>query len=119
MVTPGAMVATALLLGAFVTAAGAYGCCYSLLRLRSRRGLRVGTYASGTALSAIAAALVVWSPLHAGWKVLIIASGIADLLIPPVTWRYLVRLHREEKTSHDSQRAQHTHRAVASLFRRA
>ena len=119
MVTPRAMVATALLLGAFVTAAGAYGCCYSLLRLRSRRSLRVGTYASCTALSAIAATLVVWTPLHVGWKVLIIASGIADLVIPPVTWRYLTRLHREEKTPHDSQCAQHTHRTVASLFRRA
>ncbi len=117
--TPYAMVATALLLGAFVAAAGVYGCLYCLSRLRNSRGLRMGSYVSYAALGVIAALLVALSPLHVGWKVLIAASAVADLVIPPVTWRYLTRLHRGEKTSHDVRFAQRTHRHRADLFRRA
>jgi len=117
--TPRTMVATALLLGAFVAVAGVYGLLYCLSCLRDRRGLRIGSYLSYTALSAIAAMVVALTPLHAGWKVLIAASCVAYLVIPPVTWRYLTRLHRGEKKSHDSGFAKHADRHFADLFRRA
>jgi len=117
--TPRTMVATALLLGAFVAAAGAYGLLYCLSRLRDRRGLRIGSYLSYTALSVIAAMVIALTPLHAGWKVLIAASCIAYLMIPPVTWRYLTRLHRGEKKSHDPRFAKHADRPFADLSRRA
>ncbi len=117
--TPRTMVATALLLGALVAAAGVYGLLYCLSRLWNRRGLRIGSYVSYTALSVIAALLVALTPLNVGWKVLIAASAVADLVIPPVTWRYLTRLHRGEKTCHDVRFAQRTHRHRADLFRRA
>jgi len=41
--------------------------------------------------------LVAFTPLHLGWKALIAASCALYLIIPPVTWRYLLRLHRTER----------------------
>lgn len=94
--TPRAMVATALLLGAFVAVAGTYGVLYCLARLQGRSALRTASALSSAALCAIAAALIVLTPLHLGWKALIAASCAAELALPPVTWRYLTRLHRGE-----------------------
>ncbi|MGD0076410.1 MAG: hypothetical protein ABSD31_19065 [Candidatus Binataceae bacterium] len=117
--TPRTMVATALLLGAFVAAAGMYGLFYCLSRLRNRRGLRIGSYLSYAALSVIAAMVVALTPLHAGWKVLVAASCIAYLVIPPVTWRYLTRLHREERKSHVARFTKRADRHFSDLLRRA
>jgi hypothetical protein len=117
--TPRAMVATALLLGAFVAAAGAYGTLYCLFRLWRRPALKVASYVCYGILCAVTAAILVLTPLHFGWKILIAASCAAYLAIPPVTWRYLQRLHREERTSHDSGLAQHADRPVPRQFRRA
>ena len=95
--TPAEMLTTAVLLGGFVTAAGAYGLLYCAARISDHQMLRAGGYASYAALCATAFALVGFTPLHVGWKVLIAASCAIYLMIPPMTWRYLVRLHREEK----------------------
>jgi len=95
--TPSAMLATALLLGGFVTAAGAYGLLYCAARISGHRLLRAGGYVSYAALCLIAFTLVAFTPLYVGWKVLIAASCAVYLMIPPVTWRYLTRLHQEEK----------------------
>jgi hypothetical protein len=95
-VTPRAMVATALLLGAFVAMAGTYGLLYCLAHLGEHAGLRKASLLSYGALCAITAALMVLTSLHFGWKVLIAASCAAYLVIPPITWRYLTRLHRGE-----------------------
>ncbi len=64
--------------------------------------LRAGGYASYAALCLIAFTLIAFTPLHLGGKLLIAASCaiylvIPPLVIPPMTWRYLTRLHREER----------------------
>jgi len=94
--TPTAMVATALLLGAFVTAAGAYGLLYCMARIWNHQMLRAGGYMSYAFLCLTAFALVAYTPLNIGWKVLVAASCAIYVMIPPVTWRYLSRLHRQE-----------------------
>jgi hypothetical protein len=104
--TPQAMLVTALMLGAFVAAAGAYGILYCAARLWRRPMLKTASEASCAAMVAIAAAVVALTPLHEGWKTLIAASCAAYVAIPPVTWRYLTRLHRAaEGASHDARPA--------------
>lgn len=110
--TPRAMVATALLLGAFVAAAGTYGVLYCLFRLWRRTELKIASYACYAALCLVTAVILVLTPLHLGWKILIAASCAAYLAIPPVTWRYLQRLHSEERMSHVSGPAQHADRPM-------
>ena len=95
--TPAQMLATALLLGAFVTAAGAYGLLYCAAQISDRKMIRTGGHLSYMGLCLIAFALVAFTPLHIGWKVLVAVSCAIYLMIPPVTWRYLARLHREER----------------------
>ncbi len=117
--TPHAMAETAILLGAFVAAAGSYGLLYCLFRLWNRPALRIGSYLSCAALYAVAAILVMYSPLYFGWKVLIAASCAAYTAIPPVTWRYLTRLHREERISNDTRPARRANRNQPGLYRRS
>lgn len=95
--TPAQMLATSVLLGAFVAAAGAYGLLYCAERISDRKMIRTGRDLSYMGLCLIAFALVAFTPLHVGWKVLVAASCAIYLMIPPVTWRYLARLHREER----------------------
>ncbi len=117
--TPRAMLATALLLGAFVAAAGAYGMLYCAARLWRRQVFTAASWASYAMLCAIAAAIVAFTPLHLGWKALIAASCAAYTIIPPVTWRYLQRVHRGEKTTHDTGPPKHARRHMPGLIRRA
>jgi Kef-type K+ transport system membrane component KefB len=117
--TPQAMVTTALLLGAMVAAAGSYGLLYCLARLWDSPALRIGSVISYAMLCAIAIALVAFTPLHAGWKVLVAASAAAYLMIPPVTWRHLKRIHRDEDTVHATRPAEHANRHFSGLFDRA
>jgi hypothetical protein len=116
---PRAMVATALLLGAFVAAAGAYGLLYCLSHLWGRPLLRIWSHLSYAALCGITAMVVVLTPLYFGWKVMIAASCAVYLMIPPVTWRYLTRLHRGEKISDDPGLAGHADRNMLGLHRRS
>lgn len=91
----GTFLATSLLLGAFVLCAGVYGLLYGAARLRQSVGLlRAAGLACGV-LCLIAAAIVVATPLEADWKALIAASTLVYCAIPPVTWRYLQRTHRD------------------------
>ena len=116
--TPGAMVATALLLGAFVAMAGAYGLLYCAARLSDKGVLRTATHFSGVALCIVAAATIIFTPLHPWWKVLVAASCGIYLAIPPVTWRYLNGLHRGNRR-HGPQSAKRADRDLFGLFRRA
>jgi len=116
--TPAAMVITALLLGAFVVMAGVYGLLYCASRLYGQAALKTGSRLSYSALCAIAAAIVLFTPLHLGWKLLVAGSCAAYLAIPPLTWRHLNRIHRGD-TSHGSKPGQHTDRTLPGLFRRA
>jgi multisubunit Na+/H+ antiporter MnhG subunit len=117
--TPRAMVATALLLGAFVAAAGAYGLLYCLSRLWGRPRLKTWSHLSYGVLCAITAAVVVYTPLYFGWKVMIAVSCAIYLMIPPVTWRYLTRLHRREKISDGPGLTRHANRHMLGLSRRS
>ena len=117
--TPRAMVATALLLGAFVAAAGTYGMLYCLSRLWGRPRLRTWSNLSYGALCAITAAVVAMTPLYFGWKLMIAVSCAVYLMIPPVVWRYLTRLHRREKFSDDPGPAGHVNRHMLGMSRRS
>ena len=87
---------TALLLGVYVALAGSYGFVYAISRLQEASILhRISFIVYGLhGLTAIA--IIVWTPLQAGWKGLIAASSVAFLAIPPVTWRFLQRTHETE-----------------------
>ncbi len=91
--TPAGLIETAVLLGLFVLAAGGYGSLYSIGRLRSHAGLVRAGVACWIAAFGLALVIAARTPLEIGWKLLILASAIVYALIPPVTWRYLERLH--------------------------
>lgn len=92
-----ALLETAVLLGLFVLAGGGYGGLYSIGRLRARQGLvRAGGACWGAAFT-LALAIFALTPLDVGWKLLILASALVYAVIPPVTWRYLERLHTVEE----------------------
>jgi len=103
--TPLAMLTTALMLGAFVTAAGAYGLFYCLACRSGQSVLKIASLVSYAALLAISVAIVTFTPLQIGWKIFIVVNCGAYAIIPPVTWRYLTRLHRRENPPHDAQLA--------------
>ena len=87
---------TALLLGLYVTLAGSYGLVYAIARLHQASVLhRISLIVYGLH-GLTATAIIVWTPLHAGWKGLIVASSVAFLAIPPITWRFLQRTHETE-----------------------
>jgi hypothetical protein len=95
-VSPGALLVTSSLLGFMVLAAGAYALLYGVARLKGSRGLLI---AAGFAYGVLAldAVGIIWAtPLAPAWKLLIAASALAYLGIPPLTWRYLRHTHREE-----------------------
>lgn len=88
----------ALLMGVYVALAGSYGLTYTLARLYLRHAFALRRAAIALyglhGLSAIM--LVAFTPLQAGWKALIIASSAAFLVIPPLTWRFLLLTHEGE-----------------------
>jgi hypothetical protein len=87
---------TALLLGVYVTLAGLYGLLYAVARLGTAPLLRGAAAFAGMLHVAIGAAVVLWTPLQAPWKGLIVASSAAVIVIPPLTWRLLQRSHETE-----------------------
>ncbi len=94
--TPRLVLVTSLLLGLFVLAAGTYGVLYGVGRARDSRGLiRAARLAYG-ALCAIVAAIILITPLGGAWKLLLGASALVYCVIPPVTWRHLNRIHRDD-----------------------
>lgn len=95
--TPQALLETAILMGLFVLGGGGYASLYSLGRLQHRRGMiwcaaLCWLFAMGCALL-----IALMSPLDPGWKLLVLASALVYVVIPPVTWRYLQGLHAEEE----------------------
>jgi hypothetical protein len=118
-VTPGALIPTALLLGAFVVLAGVYGLLYSLAVLLEKRRLKSAAYVSYLLHVAVMVTVLAATPLRVWWKTLIAASSVAYLAIPLITWRYLTRIHQDEGTSHDSKPARRVGRTLAGMARRA
>ena len=96
---PVALLETAALLGLFALAGGGYGGLYSIGRLRARPHLIRAGQVCWLLAFAIALVIAVRSPLDAGWKLLILASALVHAVIPPLTWRYLQRLHDHEESS--------------------
>ena len=90
------LMVTALSLGLYVALAGSYGLSYAIARLRGGGNLpRVPLIIYGLH-GATAIFIVVWTPLQVGWKGLIVASSIAFLVLPPITWRFLEYTHETE-----------------------
>lgn len=84
---------TALLLGLFVLLAGGYGVLYGAGKLARRRSILHAGFACYGLQCALAFIVLAFTPLTPFWKSFIGASTLAYLCIPPVTWRFLVRLH--------------------------
>ena len=91
------LIETALLLGAYVLLAGAYGVSYCAIRLWPRRALHLLPNAIYAAHLALAVGIVIWAPLAVPWKALLLMSSAAVLAIPPLTWRFLERTHHSER----------------------
>ena len=91
--TPQALIFSALLLGAFVLLAGLYGLFYSIGTLRGARHLVTAAYGCWVLQFLVTLSIVMLTPLGNGWKILIVASCLVYLRIPPVTWRHLRQLH--------------------------
>jgi hypothetical protein len=87
---------TSLSLGVMVLAAGVYALLYGAARFKNSRRLLISAGLAYGVLALDAAGLVVATPLAPAWKLLIAASAIAYLGIPPLTWWYLQRTHRHE-----------------------
>ena len=117
--TPDALIASALLLGAFVVLAGVYGLLYSLAIVFERPPLKSAGYFFYLAHFMVMLTIVFATPLGPWWKVLIAVSSVAYLAIPPITWRYLTRIHRDEERPHDSKPARGVVRTVAGMGRGA
>lgn len=88
-----AVLGTAALLGLFVLMGGGYGGLYSFGRLwHSRLLLWLGRACCAVAV-AVAVCIALFTPLHFGWKLLILFSAAMYVVIPPMTWRYMEKLH--------------------------
>ena len=87
---------SALLLGLYVALAGAYGLAYTFARIQNAVALQRTAYVLYGMHALTAIAIVGWTPLQLGWKGLIVASSLAFLAIPPVTWRFLQLTHETE-----------------------
>lgn len=117
--TPHSLVATALLLGAFVLLAGVYGLLYSLAVVLERPSLKSAGYFFYVVHFLVMLTIVFATPLGAWWKLLIAASSVAYLAIPPITWRHLSRIHRNEEKLHGSKPARRAARTLAGMGRSA
>ncbi|MGE5626155.1 MAG: hypothetical protein ACM3ZT_11475 [Bacillota bacterium] len=95
--TPDTLILTSLLLGVFVLAGGGYGGLYGAGRLLSRRPLLYAGYGCYLLQALVTLGICIYSPLAPMWKTFIVLSWLAYAGIPPVTWRYLERLHRAEE----------------------
>jgi hypothetical protein len=84
-----------LLLGAFALLAGGYGVLYTWGRMRGNTAAIHAAYLCYALQSVVSLAIVLATPLAMGWKLLVAASCLASLKIPPLTWRYLESIHTE------------------------
>lgn len=87
---------SALLLGLYVTLAGGYGFAYTFARIQNAIALQWISFILYGLHVLTAIAIVMWTPLQIGWKGLIVASSLAFLAIPPITWRFLQLTHETE-----------------------
>ncbi len=117
--TPHALVITALLLGAFVFLAGLYGLLYCMAMLSGRPRLKSAGFFCYALHFGVMLVIVIGTPLGGWWKALIVGSCFAYLAIPPLTWRYLVKLHRDEEDTRGRKPAEHAARTLVGIRRGA
>ena len=106
---------TGLLLGLYALLAGIWGILWALGRLRPNPIFARSAVAAYGLHMLAALAIVLWTPLAAGWKCLIVGSSLAFLVIPPITLRLLHLTHDKEGSRHDREPSQHFRRLVARL----
>ncbi|MBS0577777.1 MAG: hypothetical protein JSR36_00790 [Proteobacteria bacterium] len=92
---PANLVGTAVALGLFVLAGGAYGVLYTASVARSSILLERASYLCYVSQLLIALAVCLVSPLGLLWKLFIATSALAYGFIPPVTWRLLEKMHHQ------------------------
>lgn len=95
--TPVALFATAVALGLIVLSGGAYGVLYGAGSLRASRRLVRAGYACYASQLLLVLAVCLAAPLAIVWKSFLVLSGIAYGFIPPLTWRLLHALHRNDE----------------------
>lgn len=88
-----AVLYTAGLLGLLTLAAFAYGGFYAASKLLTRFSMLYGASACYVVVAALAVLIFLSTPLAVGWKILIVASALVYAAVPPLTWRFLVKLH--------------------------
>lgn len=91
--TPATLLYSAGLMGLLALAGGGYGGLYTLGRMRLNATLRYAAFACYGLVLAFAALIAVSTPLAPGWKILVVASALIYALVPPLTWRFLVKMH--------------------------
>lgn len=91
--TPQQVLVTAALLGGYVLCGGAYGVCYAVKDVHGLSVCGALARAAYALQCGLAAAVILWTPLGIGWKVLVAASTAAYGVIPSVTLRYLRNIH--------------------------
>lgn len=95
--SPVELIVTAVLLGLFVAAGGAYGILYAAAQVRDSAQLVRAAQACYVLQLLITLALCVGSPLALMWKLFIAASAAGYGFIPPLMWRLLEAMHRAGK----------------------
>jgi hypothetical protein len=93
------LIETALLLGLYVLLAGAYALAYTIAKLKNNFAFKSAAYAFYGLHVCVMTGVIFWAPIGAGWKTLLVASSLAILAIPPVTWRYLEHTHGTGRAS--------------------
>lgn len=92
-----AVLYTAGLCGLLTLAAFAYGGFYAASKLLTKFGMLYPATACYLVVMVLAALIFLSTPLALGWKILIVASALVYAAVPPLTWRFLVKLHEPEE----------------------
>lgn len=95
--SPAAFLYTAGLLGLMALAGGGYGGLYTVSRLQVAAGLKYLAFASYGVALLLAALITVSTPLTPGWKILVMVSALVYAGVPPMTWRFLVKMHAPQE----------------------
>jgi len=91
--SPENLLLSASLLGIYALLGGIYAVMYAVGCLRRRAAFLNAGRAAYAAQLVVLLALLGWSALAPPWKVFLLVSSAAYLIVPPVTLRYLERLH--------------------------
>lgn len=91
--SPAALLYTAGLMGLLALAGGSYGGLYTVGKLQAKAGLLYAAFACYVTALVLAALIAGFTPLTTGWKILIMVSALVYAVVPPMTWRFLVKLH--------------------------